>query len=173
MVKLIFNYLSTLFDGNEILLQIVSSKFKIDSKGTRRDITFTKLRPFVLAHMVWRIERWKQSLHTRNCTAPLAPREIIKRRRQPHCLASHHKLQVLVHREEAPAEVLWSFQILQNPNKEPRAALFTITRAAVLRRGSTVKDDDLVYAEDGGGASDLAGQLKQKRCSCKASCCKT
>lgn len=70
-------------------------------------------------------------------------------------MASHHKLQVLVHRKEAAAEVLWSFQILQNPNKEPRAALFTITGAAVLRRGSTVKDDDLVYAKDGGGASDL------------------
>lgn len=165
MVKVKFNYLSTLFDGDGILLQIVSSEFKINSNGTRRDTTFTKLRPFVLAHMVWRIERWKQSLHTRNSTAPLVPREIIKCRGQPHCLASHHKLQVLVHREEAAAEVLWSFQILQNPNKEPRAALFTVTRAAALRRGSTVKYDDLVYAEDGGGASDLAGQLRQKRCS--------
>ena len=77
-----------------------------------------------------------------------------------------------MHREEAATEVLWSFQILQNPNKEPRAALFIISCAAVLRRGSTVKDDDLIYAEDGGGASDLAGQLEQKRRSCKASCCK-
>lgn len=80
-------------------------------------------------------------------------------------MASHHKLKVLVHREEAAAEVLWSLQILENPDKEPRAALFTATRTAVLRRGITVKDDDLVYVEDGGGASDLSGQLKQKRCS--------
>jgi hypothetical protein len=46
-----------------------------------------------------------EAIPARNSTAKLAPAEIIIRQMptEQHCLTSHHKLQVLVHWEKAPA----------------------------------------------------------------------
>lgn len=119
----------------------------------------------MLTHMVRCIKRWKQSLHTDSYTVAISTSEAsdvnIKQ-----CSKSHHKLQVLVHWEKAATKVLRCLQILQYPDKEPRAALFTLISATILQCRIAVEHDNLVDAEDGHGAGNLTSQLEQEGCSC-------
>jgi hypothetical protein len=149
---------------NENSLQLASTE-----KKRNKCFTFTKHGPFMLAHMVRRIKRREQSLHTNSNTTAISTSQVLDVQTK-QCSTSHHKLQVLVHREEAATEVLWSLQVLQYPDQEPRAALFALTRATILRRRIAVEHDDLVDAEDGHGAGNLTRQLEQERCSCERPC---